>query len=170
MVRVIGALLLAGAGLWAGLERGSQQARRVRALREWTEALDLWGRELTYHLPTTAQLLTLLSQRGPAGPGRAFYRALNGLNRLGEQDFNAIWQGALTDQGKDISVQDMELLKGLGIVLGSCGWEDQRSAVDRVARQLERRGEVLSQTLSRERKTWGVLGLSGGCALAILLL
>ena len=170
MVRMAGALLLAGAGLWAGLERGRVQARRVRALREWVEALDLWARELAYHLPTTAQLLSTLAKRGPAGPKQVFGQTLTGLDGLGEQDFETIWQRALTDGETDLPDRDLELLKGLGTVLGSCGWEDQHSAVERGARQLERRGETLTQALARERKTWGVLGLSAGCALAILLL
>ena len=170
MVRIAGALLLAGAGLWAGLERGRVQDRRVRALREWAEALDLWARELAYRLPTTAQLLSTLTQRGPAGPKQVFGQALAGLDGLGEQDFETIWQRALADGETDLPDQELELLKGLGTVLGSCGWEDQHSAVERVARQLERRGEALAQALVRERKTWGVLGLSAGCALAILLL
>lgn len=170
VVRMVGALLLAGAGLWAGLERGRVQARRIRALREWSEALDLWARELAYRLPTTAQLFSSLTRRGPAGPKQIFGQALTGLDRLGEEDFEAIWQRALTNGERDLPDRDLELLKGLGTVLGSCGWEDQRSAVERVARQLERRGEALAQALVRERKTWGVLGLSAGCALAILLL
>lgn len=170
MVRIAGALLLAGAGLWAGLERGRIQARQVRALREWAEALDLWARELTYRLPTTAQLLSALAQKGPPGSKQVFGQALAGLDKLGEQDFETIWQRALTDGETDLLAQELEQLKGLGNVLGSCGWEDQHSAVERVARQLERRGEALAQALVRERKTWGVLGLSAGCALAILLL
>lgn len=170
MVRVVGALLLAGAGLWAGLERGGQQARRVRALGEWVQALDLWGRELAYRLPTTAQLLSTLAQRGPVGPGQVSGRALAGLDELGERDFDTIWQSALAAGEKRLPEQEMELLKGLGTVLGSCGWEDQRSGLDRTARWLEQRGRDLTRGLSRERKTWGVLGLSAGCALAILLL
>lgn len=170
MVRIAGALLLAGAGLWAGLERGRVQARRVRALREWAEALDLWARELAYCLPTTAQLLSALAKRGPTGLKQVFGQALAGLDRLGEQDFETIWQRALADGETDLPDQELELLKELGAVLGSCGWEDQHSAVERVARQLERRGEALAQALVRERRTWGVLGLSAGCALAILLL
>lgn len=170
MARIAGALLLAGAGLWAGLERGRVQARRVRALREWAEALDLWARELAYRLPTTAQLLSTLAQKGPPGPGQVFGQALAGLDKLGEQDFESIWQRALTEGEQNLQERDLDLLKGLGTVLGSCGWEDQHSAVERVARQLERQGETLAQALVRERKTWGVLGLSAGCALAILLL
>lgn len=170
MVRIAGALLLAGAGLWVGLERGRVQARRVRALREWAEALDLWARELAYRLPTTAQLLSTLVQKGPPEPGQVFGQALAGLDKLGEQDFGSIWQRALTDGETDLPDGELELLKGLGTVLGSCGWEDQHSAVERAARQLERQGETLAQALVRERKTWGVLGLSAGCALAILLL
>ena len=170
MVRIAGALLLVGAGLWAGLERGRVQDRRVRALREWAEALDLWARELAYRLPTTAQLLSTLTQRGPAGPKQVFGQALAGLDGLGEQDFETIWQRALADGETDLPDQELELLKGLGAVLGGYGWEDQHSAVERVARQLERRGETLAQALVQERKTWGVLGLSAGCALAILLL
>ena len=170
MVRTVGALLLAGAGLWAGLERGRVQARRVRALQEWSEALDLWARELAYRLPTTAQLLSALAQKGPTGPKQVFGQALTGLDRLGEQDFEAIWQKALTDGEKNLQDRDMALLKSLGNVLGSCGWEDQSAAVERVARQLEKRGEIFAQSLARERKTWGVLGFSAGCALAILLL
>lgn len=169
-MRAAGALLLAGAGLWAGLERGRVQARRIRALQEWSGALDLWARELAYRLPTTAQLLSTLAQRGPAGPKQVFGQALAGLDRLKEQDFAAIWQEALTGGERELSDRDMELLKGLGTVLGGCGWEDQHSAVERLARQLEKRGESLAQSLARERRTWGALGLSAGCALAILLL
>lgn len=169
-MRMAGALLLAGAGLWAGLERGRIQARRVRALREWAAALDLWARELAYRLPTTAQLLSTLAQKGPPGPKQVFGQALAGLDGLGEQAFVTIWQRALTNGEKGLSDRDLELLKGLGTVLGGCGWEDQCSVVERVARQLERRGETLAQNLARERKTWGVLGLSAGSALAILLL
>ena len=170
MWKLIGAALLTGGGLWMGLQAAGELSRRVRALESWANALAFLEGELSFRLPDLPQLLEELSRRAPGPAGEAILSAFRGLFRLGEVSFEEIWSQALAQETGALTADDLEVLSRLGGVLGRCGWEEQRAAVERTRLMLERREVQLREDMGRKGRAYGALGLSLGAFATILLL
>lgn len=170
MWRLTGAVLLMGGGLWMGLQAAGELSRRVRALESWQSALALLEGELSFRLPDLPQLLEDLSRRAPGPAGEGLCAVCRGLSRLGEESFEEIWSKAIGAEAGPLTEEDLEPLRRLGSILGRCGWEEQRAAAERTRLALERRCAQLREDLGREGRAYGVLGLSLGTFVTILLL
>lgn len=161
---------MTGAGLWLGMGAAREQARRVRALENWVQALDQLRGELAFRLPDLPRLLEDLSRRSAEPVAGALSLVGRDLSRLGEESFAAIWSRSLAEKAGELTQEDLEPLCRLGAVLGRCGWEEQRAAAEHAGQDLSRRAALLREDLGRRGKACGALGLSLGAFLAILLL
>lgn len=170
MERLMGALLLTLGGLWAGIGAAGELSRRCRALESWETALELWTGELAFRLPDLPGLLEDLSRRAPAPAGEALAAARLGLSQLGERSVGEIWTEALAGAPGGLDRGDLEILDRLGGILGRCGGEEQRRAVERTRLALEDRSRLLREERQGRERTRCVLGLSLGAFAALLLL
>lgn len=168
--RLLGAILLAAGGLGMGLSAAREISRRLETLESWIHALALMEGELSFSLPDLPRLLEDLSRRCPGPAGRALATVLAGLDGLGERSFSQIWNQSLGGTAGSLGEEDLELLYRLGGLLGYGGGEERRRAAERTRRLLEKRATELRGSRERKGRTYGVLGLSLGCLLAILLL
>lgn len=170
MNRLLGALLVTLGGLWMGLKGAWELSCRARALSSWENALELWEGELSFRLPDLPGLLEDLSRRAAEPAGSALAAVRPGLSQLGERSFGEIWEEALAQVPGGLDGEDLELLGRLGGILGRCGWDEQRSAVERTRLALEERARDLRQERQGRERTRCVLGLALGAFAAILLL
>jgi len=170
MVRLLGALLLVGGGLALGLGAAGELARRARDLETWQAALALMERELAFRLPDTDRLLEKARRQGRDPAAQVFAEAQQGLERLGEEPFEAIWAAALKAHPGALAPEDLDLLSALGPVLGAYGGEDQKKAAEELRRALAERSNEVRERLGREGKVYGAAGLAAGAFLVILLL
>ena len=170
MLRLVGALLLAGGGLALGLGAAEERERRRAALDSWRAALALLAAELAFRLPPMEELLHLGARRASEPARTALLTAAGELEHLGEKSFEAIWGQALQTCAPPLVPEDIELLSRLGAVLGRYDGESQRQAVERAGAELEIRAAQVREELRRGGKTWAAVGLSLGLFTAILLL
>ncbi len=170
MLRGLGALLVVGGTAVLGFLAAARLGSRVRTLRAVLAALALMERELSFSLTPMPELLERLADRTPPPLSALFVRCRAGLDRLGEQDLGQIWAGALEEVPLGLEREELTLLAGLGAVLGRYDGEGQRAALARVREEL---APILAQAEENRLKTgrmYGVLGLTAGAFLVILLL
>lgn len=170
MLRLMGALLLAGGGLALGLGAVEERSRRAAALDSWRAALALLSAELAFRLPPMGELLEIAAQRASEPARTALLTAERDLAWLGEKPFEVIWREALQTCVPPLASEDVELLSSLGAVLGRYDGESQRRAAEWAGAAMEERAAQVREELRRSGKAWAAAGLSLGLFVAILLL
>lgn len=169
MLKLLGAILLAGGGLALGLGAVGELSRRVEALGAFASALSLMDSELALRTPPTPQLLALLARRTREPAAGFFARCAAGMEGLGELSFEAIWDRELRTLDS-LDEEGRRTLAELGAVLGRYDVEAQRSAAATLGARLGEQERRLAQRRRQEGKAYGALGLSMGLFVTILLL
>lgn len=165
-MRLTGAVLLAAAGLLAGLTARRAMEARVRRLTELLGFLELLSMELGRFRTPMPELFGGLAGRTRGAASELCERVSAGLDRLGERTFSDIWAEAAAP----LPAEERDLLGPLGAVLGRYGAEEQLLAVDRCRHDTEQAREAAAAAL-RDRGRLAVgLGAAGGAALAVLLI
>lgn len=170
MLKLLGACLVTGGGLWAGLSAAGDLRRRAGALEAWRDALGLLESELRFTLPALPELMEALARCARAPAGETFDALAEELDRLGEKPFEELWDAALEAHPGALSAEDVDVLRRLGRVLGRYGGEDQCRAAQAVRMDLDRRALQVREELERKGKAYGTLGAGLGAFLTILLL
>ena len=168
MLRLAGALMVAGGMSTLGFLAAGGLGRRVRTLRALAGALELMERELSFRLPPMPELLESLAKRAPPPADRLFARCRAGLADLGERSLGELWREALAEF--PLKGDEPLLLEGLGEVLGRYDGEGQRSALREARSALEGMLEEAQAERVRLGRVYQVTGTAAGAALAILLL
>lgn len=168
MLRLAGALLVAGGMSALGFLAAGGLGRRVRALRALAVALELMERELSFRLTPMPELLEGLARRAPPPADGLFARCRAGLERLGETSLGELWREGLAEL--PLTGEERALLEGLGEVLGRYDGEGQRAALSEARTALARALEEAQAERTRLGRVYRVTGTAAGAALAVLLL
>ena len=167
MMRLLGAVLMTGGGVWLGLCRLQKLDRRMEVLRSLIGLMGSWERELGERQPLMEELLRAgAAHSGPLRPCLA--ACLSGLDRLGEEPFDQLWAQSFRDL--PLRAEERETVEELGEVLGRYGPESQRAALRRGARELEEALSRAREERRREGRLSLVLGGSAGLLGAIVLM
>lgn len=170
MLKLVGAALLMGGGLYIGMAAARDLRRRGEDLACWQAALGLLAGELTFRLPALPDLLSELSHRTAQPAAGTFAAAEKGMARLGEQSLEEIWTNAVRKSPGALAEEDVVVLVRLGSVLGRCGAEDQKLAVESVRDTLADHAAQVREDLRSKGRAYVTLGASAGAMLTILLL
>ena len=170
MTRWVGGLLVAGCGLWLGLQRTVWYTRRVEALQEILEALSLMEWELKDRDTPLPELMARL-ERGTRGTLRCFFQDCGSqFSELGAHTFEEIWSGAAERTQFPLSGEEQMLFRGLGQVLGRYDQESQRHAIAQSRAQLAARLEEAREERDRQGRLSGVVGGAVGLLTVLLLM
>lgn len=170
MTRLLGAVLVTAGCAVLGLGAVGRLDGRVRDLGELAAGLDAITRELGWRLTPLPQALELAagSTRGPAA---AFFARC--ARQTEEQDgraFCRIWEESLSAAPLRLTAGDRDVLVRLGPVLGRYDGDSQCHALEDAAAGLRAlQGEALDAR-RRLGRVYGVLGVTAGLLLAILLI
>ena len=170
MIRLVGAaLIVAGCGA-LGLCGVRRLDGRVRDLGELAAGLDALQRELGWRLAPLPQALEAAA--GAArGPAEQFFAQC--ARRAGEADgvpFQQVWQDGLDAAPLRLAAGDRALLARLGPVLGRYDGGSQRLALEDGAAGLRTLQGEAADDRRRLGRVYGVLGVTAGLFLAIVLL
>lgn len=168
MLRLMGAVLVAGGGALAGLLAVMRLQERVRTLSSFLGALELMESEIRFRLTPVPELLEFLIPR-TGEPACSFFRVCRKeWEKREEESFSRIWQ-----KGLEIllpAVPEREVLGQLGEILGRYDVEGQRQAIAYVRRRLE----LLLRQAEEERRSRGraylASGVAAGLCSAVILL
>ena len=168
MVRLLGAVLVAGGVAWAGLSAAEGLKRRVRALDALVDGLSLLEQELELDSPPLPELMERLISRS-AGPDRALFQGCReSLDRLSREPFSQSWR-RLTETLPGLDEEARRALSPLGDTLGRCDWQEQQRRVAAVRGRIETLRAQAEEEQRRQGKVCRALGAAGGSCLVILL-
>lgn len=169
MMRLLGAaLIVAGCGA-LGLAGVLRLDGRVRDLGELAAGLDALQRELGWRLSPLPQALDSAA-RTVRGPAAEFFAWCG--QRAGEPDgqsFQQAWQEGLSAPSLRLEAGDRAFLARLGPVLGRYDGDSQRLALEDAAAGLRSLQGEAADDRKRLGRVYGVLGMTAGLFLAILL-
>ena len=169
MVRLLGAVLVAGGAAWAGLSAAEGLKRRVRALDALVDGLSMLEQELELDSPPLPELMERLISRS-AGPARALFQGCReSLDRLSREPFSQSWR-RLTETLPGLDGEALRALEPLGDTLGRCDWQEQQRRVAAVRGRIETLRDRAEEEQRRQGKVCRALGAAGGAFLVILLL
>lgn len=169
MVRLLGAVLVAGGAAWAGLSAAEGLKRRVRALDALADGLSLLEQELELDSPPLPELMERLIPRS-AGPAKTLFQGCReNLERLNRESFSYSWR-RLTETLPGLDEEARRALSSLGDTLGRCDWQEQQRRVAAVRGRIETLRAQAEEEQRRQGKVCRALGAAGGAFLVILLL
>lgn len=142
---------------------------RVEQLRAMMAALEEMERELSCRLTPMPELLAGLGERTPGAAGQFFARCAAGMEGL-DGPFSRLWDEALAESGLSLAEEDRRVLAELGGTLGRYDAASQCSAIGQVRGRLAENLVCAAERRDRLGRVYGVLGLSAGAALVILLM
>ena len=168
MVRLLGALLVAGACSWLGFSRAAQLRRNVTTLDEMESGFTLLLQRLELGL-SLPRLLAELAERTD-GPARELFGfCAHALNQTDREAFSCLWRRGVENL-QTMGCAEKNALLPLGETLGQCDLEEQKRGIRAVLERLEDFRLRAEETARRQGQVYRMLGLSGGAFLVILLL
>ena len=170
MIRLLGAaLIIVGCG-GLGLSAVSRLDSRVRDLRELSAGLEILQRELGWRLSPLPDALEAAAG-GTHERAAGFYAfCAQGARQLAGASFRTLWSRGLEQCPLRLSREDRALLEQLGPILGRYDGDSQRQAVENVLAGLSRQRAQAEDDRKRLGRVYGVLGLTAGLFLALVLI
>lgn len=170
MIRLMGAaLLVAGCG-GIGMSAVGRLDGRVRDLRELAAGLELLRRELGWRLTPLPEALAAAAEGTQGRAAQFFQFCAQRAGRLSGTTFQQLWREGLERCPLRLDREDRALLEQLGPVLGRYDGDSQCQAVDKALAGLARRQTQAEENRRRLGRVYGVLGVTAGLFLAILLI
>ena len=170
MIRLLGAvLLMAGCG-GLGLSAVNRLDSRVRDLRELSAGLEILQRELGWRLAPLPEALEAAASGTHERAARFFAYCAQGSKQLAGTPFRTLWSRGLERSPLRLSREDRALLEQLGPVLGRYDGDSQRQAVENVLTGLYRQQAQAEDDRRRLGRVYGVLGLTAGLFLTLVLI
>lgn len=169
MLRWIGAVLVLCAGGAAGFSVAAQERLLQNQLEDFCRTLELMCQELRCNL-TTVDTLLLLSAAQSRGVTAQIYReTAHALQRQAGPDVNACMSIAL-EACPEAPEQLRELFGHLGRNLGRFDLQGQLAGIRHVHQLCHRRLQTFRSGQQERHRSYRILGLCAGGALAILLI
>lgn len=163
-MRIVGALLLTGAGAALGLESSARVKRRAALLAALTAALGVMSEEISLLRTPLPELFAGLAMRGPVET-RAFFAS---LSDTGGRPFSTRWSECA--RALPLDGEARETLCALGMSLGRYDAASQCAQIALTCAGLQRMTQEARSERDGRAKTYAGLGLSLGAMLAVILL
>lgn len=166
MLKAFGVLLLwGGCALW-GMRAAAVLRHRVRVLEDVGQGLELMERELALNRTALPELLEHVSHRATEQGKMLFVCCHQGIEK--GKSFTESWNEALERGG--LMIRDRELLAGLSSVLGRYDATGQLQALSQLRRGLDEHITLTRQQAQSLGKVYGVLGMTAGGFLSLMLM
>lgn len=169
MIRALGAMMVAGCGIWFGTHQARRLERRVAALEALRSALEQAGRELELCATPLPQLFRFLAGRTLRPADGLFSACADALERDDRVGMDTIWAEAVMEL-PELTQEERQLVGCLGPVLGRCPGPEQGETIDGVCRALEQCALRAREESTRLGRVYRAVGAAGGGFLVILLL
>ena len=170
MIRLLGAVMLITGCGGLGMSAVNRLDGRVRDLRELSAGLEILRRELGWRLSPLPEALETAAA-GTHGRAAGFFTACARQSKqLAGSPFRTVWSDGLERCPLRLDREDRALLEQLGPVLGRYDGDSQRQAVENVLAGLGRRLAQAEDDRRRLGRVYGVLGLTAGLFLTLMLI
>jgi stage III sporulation protein AB len=171
MIRLLGAALVLGGSTAIGLLTAAQLRRRAQVIAALLGMLDRMESELSFRLTPLPLLLSRLSEAAGKPLAAALQLCRDRLRETERQPFAEIWREALArNAALPLGEEERKSLEELGRMLGRYELEGQLLAIRSARASLERCLSRAEGERDRLGRLFGVLGVSAGAVLVLLLL
>ena len=161
----IGALMVAAAGLFLGLQGSRGLGETVRRREDLCWFLERLSCELEGFCTPLPELFSVLGRTGEGTQGVLCRRVAEALFRPEGEPFEMVWPAAL----EDLPRREREILLPLGSVLGRYAVEAQLPAIGLCRREMEQALQEAKEHRRDMSRVYVGLGAAGGLMLAVLL-
>ena len=172
MLKMVGSILIIGAGTCIGFLKGNEMAERVSHMQEIKRIFHALEQEITYTRVPLGQAFMRVSERC----GGPFLRWLHCMTEMldtrEEGRIEGIWKHATKQHLKEtkLSLEDIGMIASQGTYMGQLDVKMQSSTIGLFMEQWEERINQAKAQLESKRKLARCVGLLGGIFLVILLL
>lgn len=170
MIRLAGAVLLAGGSVILGACMRRHLNGRVNDLNGLLVGFETMARELNYRMTPLPELLRQVSMQSKGNSAVFFDLCAQGAEHLNGRTFQAIWSQSLEAAQLRLEQEDLAFLEQLGGVLGRYDEESQRKALDSTIARLEHLRNSAADQSHRLGRVYSALSLTAGGFLMILLI
>lgn len=170
MMRLVGIALLSAGAVLLGMCAVLHMNNRVNELRQLVAGLETMLRELDYRLAPLPELLRQAAEQTRGRTAAFFELCARGAEHLNGRTFQSVWNQALEAGQLRLEQSDLDVLEQLGGILGRYDVESQHKALETVLARLEEQWSEAAEQSKRLGRVYGVLGLTAGAFLMILLI
>ena len=170
MIRLLGAAFLTVGCGGLGLLAVNRLDSRVRDLRELSAGLEILQRELGWRLSPLPEAMEAAAAGTKDRAAQFFSFGAQQSKRLAGTPFRTLWSKGLEQCPLRLNREDRSLLEQLGPVLGRYDGDSQRQAVENALASLSRQLARAEDDRRRLGRVYGVLGVTAGLFLALVLI
>lgn len=161
MMKILGAGLMALAGLMAGMGKTAETRKKLCLLEDMDAALGEMAAEIEFRGRPLEEIFESLAQNGPKSC-RGFF----GMLAIDVGSMQELWPSAI----KQLLGGDGLALAGLGAVLGRFEGERQAAEIGIARQRLKNAAQQLRTEIGEKAKNYPALGLCAGAVVGILVI
>lgn len=169
MIRLLGAAFLIVGSSALGGHAVLRLSGRVRDIKGLLRGLEAMKHSLLSNIGGLEDMLKEAVNFTQGKPQELFADVCGGMNALDCDSFDHLWQKALDTKRLNCTAADRDELRPLGRILGNYDVDSQAEALDRVIKNLDSRLNDAKDRQSSLGRVYGVLGVSAGLLLTIML-
>ena len=170
MLKIIGAVFIAGSALAMGVNAAEQLKRHADDLSELIYALGIMKNEISLRLTPMRELTEKLSKETVGAVSELFARCGEMLPELGSRSFMSIWKESVEKTPLLLKKQEKDTLAELGAVLGRYDAAAQLKAIDYCSARLEDFLKTAETDARSKGRTRTAAGLAVGLMLVIMFI
>lgn len=167
VIKIILLVLLFCSSTTIGLLIASKYNNRVKQLKEIKKGLNILETKIKFTAEPLPEVFHELGQSMEGIVGAIFQMASNKMNI---QNATQSWEEALQENKTSLLKEDIDLLKGMGKLLGKTDLEGQISEIELTKTFLDTQIKRAEKECEKNEKLYKTLGLVGGTALVIILI
>lgn len=171
MLKIIGALLVAGGATAMGLISVSGLTARVKLLSRLVEALGYMRGEISFNLTPLPDIIQSLSAKTGEADKNFFWVCQRGLKKLGDKPFPEIWRESIDSTlGHLLKEEELITFAALGDVLGRYDSEEQVRSLEYAEKRLSLYLQIAETERAQQGKVYGAVSVLSGLAAIIILI
>lgn len=170
MIKLIGAALIITSSASVGIRLAMGVRQEEQSLRQILRVLELMCVEIRSRMTATTQLCEMAAGICSGTLSDVFTACARRMTLQEERTSGEIMETVLIRYGTRLPISCICRLRELGELLGAYEAEEQTKALEALMGRVSAGVEELRQTRRERCRSYEVMGVCAGCALAIILL
>lgn len=172
MLRLLGAVLIIGAGSALGMSAKQKLSRHIAAIASMIDALDYVTAELSYQQTPLPDIISQLADGQDRIAAKLFGEIRNRMQQKGGLSLSFHWQSSVRDLSSELGLdqQDTEALTQCAVYLGRYQLEQQLVGLKHTRAKLERAQMEACEQFRKQGNLYRTCGLALGIMTVLVLL
>ena len=167
IVKYIILLLILACSTYIGILMSKKYLNRVKELKEIKTALNIFKTKVEYMHEPLSEIFVDISERTSSNISNIFKKASQNMEKL---DAGIAWNKSIDSIQTNLNKEDVDVIKGLGHLLGKVNVEGQVSQINLIDNFLDVQIEKAEEKRKKNEKLYKTLGTTIGLAIVIILI